>query len=368
MAPLTVVQLLPALNSGGVERGTLEVAAELVKRGHRAIVISEGGSWVEPLKASGAHHIPWPIGKKSFAALRWIPRLRQFYQAQGVDIIHARSRLPAWLGYAAWRTLPANNRPRFITTAHGLYSPGRYSAIMGAGEKVIAVSETVKTHLMQHWHLPESRLQVIYRGIEPQQYPYGYQPSPAWQMQWYQAYPQVAQKIVMTLPGRLTRRKGHADFLTLIQTLKNHGLDTVWGIIAGGADLKHQAYQQELQREIHQRQLPVIITGERQDIKEIMASSRLVFSLSTQPESFGRTVLEALSLGVPVIGYAQGGVAEILAALYPQGAIPVGDIAALAQRVRAFLQHPAPPVPQTHPFTLQKMLAQTMALYERLAA
>ena len=101
--PLTVCQLLPALHGGGVEQGTLEVAAALVEAGHRSLVISAGGRLLPALLDSGAQHVNWPIGRKSPFTLRYVARLRRLLVAEGVDILHARSRLPAWIGWLAWR-------------------------------------------------------------------------------------------------------------------------------------------------------------------------------------------------------------------------------------------------------------------------
>ena len=122
---LTVVQLLPALHSGGVERSTLEIAQALVAAGHRAIVVSAGGRLVQPLLDSGAEHLTLDIGRKSLLTLRHVVALRRLFADTGADIVHARSRLPAWLGWHALRGLPQARRPRWVTTMHGLNSPGR---------------------------------------------------------------------------------------------------------------------------------------------------------------------------------------------------------------------------------------------------
>lgn len=140
----TVLQILPELDCGGVERGTLDVAAELVRRGHRSIVVSGPGRLVPQLIAEGSEHINLPVGKKSIFSARLIPMLRKLFLEQQIDIIHARSRLPAWLAYLAWKKLDPLNRPAFITTVHGPYSVNRYSKIMTRGERVIAISEYIK--------------------------------------------------------------------------------------------------------------------------------------------------------------------------------------------------------------------------------
>lgn len=363
MGCLSVAQVLPALQGGGVERGTLEVARALVERGHRSVVISAGGGLVPELMAAGSEHLAWPLGVKSPWSLRWIRPLRRWLAAQHIDILHVRSRLPAWIGWLAWCGMDPATRPRFITTVHGLYSVSRYSAIMTQGERVIAVSETVRSYLQRHYpHLPAERIQVIPRGVEPTDFPYGYRPCSAWLAEWRRAYPQLQAGPVLTLPGRLSRLKGHEDFIELIARLRTDH-PTVHGLIVGG--LESRRYAAELRASVQSRGLTdcVFFAGHRTDMRDIYAISTLVVSLSTRPESFGRTVLEALSLGTPVVGYAHGGVAEILERIYPVGCVPVGDRETLTARVVDLLAAP-PPVPMEPAFPLQRMLEQTLALYE----
>ena len=365
MVRLSVAQLLPALDGGGVERGTLEVARELARRGHRSVVVSAGGRLVPELLGEGSEHLAWPLGVKSPLTLRWVRPLRRWLAEQRIDILHARSRLPAWVGWLAWRSMDPATRPRFVTTVHGLYSPSRYSAIMTRGERVIAVSETVRAYLQRHYPgLPAERIQVIQRGVDPAAFPYGYRPSPDWLADWRRHYPQLRDAPVLTLPGRLSRLKGHEDFIELITRLRARGLPA-YGLIVGGAEPRRQRYAAGLREKARARGLSdvVLFTGYRADMREIYAISTLVLSLSAQPESFGRTVLEALSLGTPVVGYQHGGVGEILARLYPAGLTPVGDLEALTRRVTALLAA-APPVPSEPVFPLRRMLDETLALYE----
>ncbi len=364
---LTVLQILPALESGGVERGTLEVAAELVRRGHRSMVISAGGRMVPELLAAGAQHIAWPIGKKSLLTLLLIPRLRRLLIEERVDILHARSRLPAWIAYLAWRGMDSVTRPHFVTTVHGLYSVNRYSAVMTRGERVIAVSETVRRYILQNYPRVEpDNIRLIYRGVDAREFPYGYRPGELWLRAWYERYPQLRDKFVITLPGRLTRLKGHADFIELMTRLRDYDI-AAHGLIVGGVDERRKAYAEEIMRLVRQRRLDnVTFTGQRADMREIYAVSDVVLSLSSQPESFGRTVLEALSVGRAVVGYNHGGVGEILEKVFPEGRVAVGDIAMAAQRVAEFITTP-PQVLLVQPYTLAKMLEYTLALYQDLA-
>jgi glycosyltransferase involved in cell wall biosynthesis len=365
---LTVLQLLPALESGGVERGTVEIAHALVERGHRALVMSAGGRLVAPLLASGAEHYTWPIGQKTFKTLLLVGRLRKFLLDQKVDIIHARSRVPAWIAFLAWRGMDPATRPRFVTTVHGLYGVNRYSSIMMQGERIIAVSNTIRDYILREY--PDTlpwRIQVVHRGVDDNAYPHGWKPDPAWQQAFFAQFPHAAGKLLLTLPGRITRLKGHEDFIELVARIKRRGLP-VHGLIVGGASASKQRYLHKLRYRVRSMALEADIsfTGQRDDLKNILAISSLVLSLSTQPESFGRTTLEALRLGVPTAGYDHGGVGEILRAVYPAGLLPLDRFDETCQRLVHLLQHPEP-VPAGDFFPLQAMLDQTLALYEQLA-
>lgn len=364
---LTVLQILPNLDGGGVERGTLEVAAELVRKGHRSLVISGGGRMVDELLAGGSEHICWAVGRKSLAVLQYVRPLRKFIRDQRVDIIHLRSRLPAWIALLAWRGLPENQRPHWVSTVHGLHSVSRYSAIVTRGERVIAVSEAVRDYILENYpNTPEDRIRVIHRGVDRNAFPVGYQPSGTWLESWAKQYPLLSDKKLLTLAGRLTRLKGHHAFVDLIFELKKQGLP-VHGLVVGGEDPRRKAYAAEIREKVSQLGLvaDITFTGHRTDMREIYAISDLVFSLSSKPESFGRTVVEALSLGTPVVGYDHGGVSEILRRIYPQGAVPVDDQCRLLAVTAGLLKNPRS-VADFVDFTRQEMLDKTLAVYQEL--
>ena len=365
---LTVLQLLPALESGGVERGTLEIAHALVERGHRALVMSAGGRLVPALIETGAEHFAWPIGVKSFRTLLLVGKLRRFLAEQKIDILHARSRVPAWIAYLAWRGMNPATRPRFVTTVHGMYGVNRYSRIMTRGEAVIAVSDTVREYILHNYpDTPPERIRVIHRGVDGQAYPHGWKPDAAWQSTFFAQFPNAAGKLIVTLPGRITRLKGHEAFIEIIARLKRRGL-SVHGLIAGGASASKKRYLQKLRYRVRSLGLEndISFTGQRDDLKNILAISNLVLSLSTQPESFGRTTLEALRLGVPTAGCDHGGVGEILRTIYPDGLLPLDRLHEACTHIAQLLQH-SEPVPTGDFFPLQAMLGQTVALYEQLA-
>jgi glycosyltransferase involved in cell wall biosynthesis len=364
--------MLPALESGGVERGTLEVGRELVRQGHRSLVISTGGRLVSQLETEGSEHIHWSVSKRSYLlALRYVWRLRDLLRTERVDIVHVRSRHPAWVAWLAWRGMSPNERPRFVTTAHGLYSVNWYSAVMARGEQVIAISQTVRDYLLDNYSrvVSPERIEVIFRGVDPALYHPEFRPSAEWLDRWRTEFPQLEGRPLVTLPGRLTRLKGHGDFLEIIDRLRRDVPD-VAGLIVGGADPRRRGYEFELRREVERRGLAehVTFTGHRSDLREVLSISRAAMSLSANPpEAFGRTVVEALSLGTPVVGYDHAGAGEILHALFPAGAVPPGHIAAAAERVAAWLRQTRPPIGINEVFTERRMIDQTLALYRRVA-
>lgn len=365
--PLTVVQTLPSLYSGGVERGTLEIARALVAAGHRSIVISHGGPLVEQLQREGSEHIALPVHRKSLASLFQIRPLRRLLADLKPDILHARSRIPAWIAWLALRKMDPATRPRFVTTVHGMYSVSPYSAIMTQGEVVIAVSETVRDYILGNYpRCDASRIRVIHRGVDPEEFPFRHQPSPDWLTRWHEEFPQLAGKQVICLPGRITRLKGHETFMTLVAALKAQGLP-VHGLIVGGVEEKKRPYLDELKARVARLGLDgdISFTGLRRDIREVFTQCQVVLSLSTQPETFGRTVLEALSLGVPVVGWDQGGVGEILRACHPAGLVPMGDTAGLEKAVNEALAA-GPRQTPVERFRLADMCAETLKVYEEI--
>lgn len=370
MRRLTVVQLLPALESGGVERSTLEIADALVRAGHRAVVVSAGGRLEPALRATGAEHVTVDIGRKSLLTLRHVLALRRLFAELKADIVHARSRLPAWLGLWAVRGLPAASRPRFVTTMHGLNSPGRYSAVMTYGERVVCVSDTVRRYLLQHYpHTDPGKLVVIPRGIEPAQFPRAPHPDAGARAWAAMQHPALAgEGPLLLLPGRGTRLKGHREALTLLGNLREAGIDArLW--MPGTRERGREPYVAELEADAQRGGFAdaLAITPPTAAIARAYAAIDVVLQLSRKPEAFGRTVIESLSVGRPVVGWAQGGVGELLGELQPSGAVPAFDEARLFETVTAMLAHPPSPLATMDAYTLRAMQDATLALYDELA-
>jgi glycosyltransferase involved in cell wall biosynthesis len=363
---LTVVQLIPALHSGGAERSALEIAQALVQAGHRSVVISAGGRLVEQLLAEGSEHITLDLGRKSLRTLTRFGALRRVLRELKPDIVHARSRLPAWMGW--WAMKGMTPQPHFVTTVHGLNSPGRYSAILLRGERVVAVSQNLRDYVLSHYRwLEPGRVRVIPRGIDPVAFPYGHRPDDAWTKAFFAEFPALTGAPLLTLPGRGTRLKGHHDAIELLADLKRRGIEArllLLGVIEPG----REAYVAELRELIRLRGVTsqVVLTPPRADVRDIYAVSALILQLSNKPESFGRTVIEALSLCRPVLGYAHGGVGELLAELYPAGRVPPGDRERLVERAAELLRV-APPISPLQSYRLVDMQQATLALYDEVA-
>ena len=370
MRRLVVVQLLPALASGGVERSTLEIAEALVRAGHRAIVVSAGGRLLPALEKIGGEHIALDIGRKSPLTLRHVGALRVLFARERVDIVHARSRLPAWLGWLALRGIEISQRPAFVTTVHGLNSPSRYSAIMTRGDCVICVSATVRDYVLRHYpRTNPGTLRVIPPGIDPSAFPHVAGSDAVARANVASQYPALAgHGPLLMLPGRGTRLKGHADALTLLAALRRDGIDArVW--MPGTRDAGRERYVARLEQQAVALGIfeALAITPPTARIAEAYAASDLVLQLSRKPEAFGRTVIEALSVGRPVLGWAHAGVGELLGELQPHGAVSPFDADALVLAAQALLAQPPAP-PATMPYTLHAMQDATLAVYDELVS
>jgi len=338
-----------------------------VQAGHRSVVISAGGRLTPQLVAAGSEHLTLPIGRKSLGALASVGALRRTLRTINPDIVHARSRVPAWLGW--WALKGMRPRPHFVTTVHGLNSPGWYSSIMLRGERVIVVSQTVRDYVLSHYRwLDPSRVRVIPRGIDPAAFPYGYRPDEAWRKAFLAGYPELAGAPLLTLAARGTRLKGHHDAIGLVADLKKRGIEARL-LLLGVVEPGREAYVAELRELIRRRGVTsqVALSPPRDDIRDVYAVSALVLQLSNKPESFGRTVVEALSLCRPVLGYAHGGVGELMAELYPAGRVPLGDHERLVERAAELLRV-APPIAPLHSYRLVDMQGATLALYAELTA
>ena len=359
-----VVQALVSLGIGGSELVAVETTEFLRAAGHRVTVLAANGPLLNRVNAAGADFLDWPIGRKRLGTLRYIRQLRSWLLENQADIVHVHSRLPAWICYLALRKLPADKRPVFITSMHGQYSVSSYSAIMARGDFVIAVSNHIRDYTLKNYLPPDSpQLHTIYGGTSRVEFPYGYQPSDDWRQKTIEEFPELRNKRILLLPGRLSRYKGHATFIELLATLQSE-FDDIHAVILGRAK-PGSRYINELEGLAQRHGVTDKLTfcGVRTDVQDWMTASCMVFNLcSDPPEAFGRTVPEALSMGVPVIAWDHGGVQEILERMFPAGAVKPDSLPALVQKTRDFLQQ-APIVENSDAFSLQSSMDQTMNLY-----
>ena len=363
---MKVMHLLPSLQSGGVEQVVLELCQGLCARGVETVVVSGGGAMVEAVEAAGARHITLPIGRKSLFTFGMVPRLARLIRAERPDVLHLHSRVPAWVGLLAAKLVGKAARPRVVTTFHGFHSVNFYSGVMAKGDRVIAVSECMKRHILENYPAtPEERIVVIPNSVDTSQNYAGYEPTPEWWEKWRAEFPELQGKFTLCLPGRITRIKGAAHLIPLLLDLRNGGLPA-HAVIVGETKKGKEAFRAELQEAFALAGLAdaVTWTGHRRDLRDILCACDVTLSLTLIPESFGKTTLDALALGRPVAGYEHGGVGEQLDVFLPEGKVPVGDTAAMADLLTEWYVHaPTPLSPVPAPYRREDMLNAHLEVY-----
>lgn len=362
---MRIVQLLPELREGGVERGVVELSRELVSRGHESVVISRGGPLAATIEADGGTHIPFEVCSKNplTVPLRMV-QLRDILRRVRPDILHARSRVPAWLAVLANWTL----RIPFVTTVHGFNSVSPYSRVMTFGNRVICVSGAIREYILRHYAVAPEKCVVIPRGVDLQLF------DPATVDQAFMAEFSsrfgLEGRFVVSSVGRITQLKDYETFIRAIALLKDDQPGVV-GLIVGGVRDDKQGYFASLQGLVASLgvQEQIVFTGSQAKVAEIYALSDLVVSSSKKPESFGRAAAEALAMNVPVVATAHGGVLDIVREgetgyLFPPGDAPA--LAAAIARCRTLPRGGLRDFVAAH-FTLERMVDQTLQVYCSLA-
>ncbi|MBW4936468.1 glycosyltransferase family 4 protein [Marinobacter sp. F4206] len=362
---MRILQALPALYSGGVERGTVEFASDLVKRGHESFVVSKGGPMAEQLRGQGSTHIFMPIHRKSPASFAQILPMRKLLLELKPDIVHVRSRMPAWIIHLALKSIPTDQRPAVVSTFHGMYSVTPYSAIMTRADHLIAVSQCVRDYILENYPVPEGKLTVIQRGVDLNAF-WQRELSPQWLQRWFRQYPQLADQKIIMMPGRISRWKGQMDFLAMMAKLVRHRPDC-HGIIVGGAEPGKERFLEQLEKERARLDLTdkVSFLGQRNDMTTLYLLADVVCHMSTKPEPFGRTVTEALASGTPVVGYNRGGAAETLQACFRAGLVTPDNTNEFAETVLRLLDTEAPIIDIPYRFQLEAQTESTLQVYEQ---
>ena len=313
----TNLQILPSLSIGGVERGTVDIARALVESGWRALVASAGGPMVRELERCGAEHITLPLNSKDpLFIFRNTHRLIHLIRSHKVDIIHARSRAPAW---SAKHAASAAKIP-LITTFHGVYGHGpfgikkHYNRIMTKGEIVIAVSEFIRAHIMKNYDVPTERIRVIHRGVDLNIFDQSLvTPTRLIQLTSKWRLPENAP--VIMLPGRFTAIKGHillVDALAELARRKNESLEIRCLMV--GKNQGHTSYCNRILDHAAARNVSdnVHIINDCNDMPAAYMVTDVVVSATTRPEAFGRIMAEAQSMGRPVVASSHGPSDEII--------------------------------------------------------
>jgi glycosyltransferase involved in cell wall biosynthesis len=336
--PPALLQVLPALRSGGVERGTLEIAEAQIAAGFRAIVASAGGEMVPALEALGAKHITLPLTAKApYALWRNAGALAALVRAEGVALIHARSRAPAWSALMAARRagLP------FVTTYHGAYNEGFlgkrvYNSVMARGDRVIAISHFIADLIRARHGVEESRLRVIPRGVDPRRFDPALV-SPERLAALRSAWGLPEGRPIIMLPARVTRWKGQMVLVEAMAKLPGDAL----ALLVGDAT-ERPAFQAELQARITSLGLQerVRLVGHATDMPAALMLADVVVHASTDAEAFGRTVIEAQAMARPVIASDLGAPRETVAEGVTGWRTPPGDAAALADAISKALALP----------------------------
>lgn len=360
---MKIVQLLPELNEGGVERGTMELSRELVKLGHESIVISAGGKLQEQIEKDGGKHITFDVcSKNPFTVISRMIKLRNILKELNPGILHARSRVPAWLTYLANKKLQLP----FVTTVHGFNSVSPYSAIMAKGDRVICVSGSIKTYIQKHYQTEDEKITVIPRGIDLVKF--NPQKADSEFIRLFKEEYSLKDKFIVTSVGRITQLKDLETFITAISVLKKDNIN-VLGLIVGGVREDKQMYFESLKDLVKELGVEedIIFTGSQNKVAEIYTLSNVVVSSSKKPESFGRSVAEALALNTPVVATGHGGVLDIIVEGENGFFYSVGDVEDLASKIlnsRA-LKFDGYNYISNH-FSLENMVQKTLEVYERV--
>lgn len=295
---MNVLQILPELNVGGVETGTLDLAKYLVRLGHKVVVISQGGQLVKDLKESGGEHYQLPVHSKSlFSIIRLIPKVAEIIRKEEIDIVHARSRVPAWIAFFACR----KTKRVFITTCHGYYKRHFLSRVMGWGKLVIAPSNVIARHMQDNFSVPYARLRLIPRSVDLEKFRFiapGEKKTPI---------------VNIGIIGRITPLKGHLYFLkAMAKVARVVPQLRIW--IVGDAPASKDAYKEELRVMVKRLGLGhcTSFLGTQKDVNAVLSNLNLLVFASVTPEAFGRVILEAQASGVPVVATRVGGVVDII--------------------------------------------------------
>ncbi|MCK4917647.1 MAG: glycosyltransferase [Candidatus Omnitrophica bacterium] len=300
---MKIMQILPKMNIGGIERGVIDLALFFKRKGiiHSEekienIVVSGGGRLVHQLESAGIKHYKLDVYKKSLTSLLLIPKLRKIIKEEKIDIVHARSRVPGWLSFFACR----NTNAHFITTAHGVYKNKIFSSVMGWGKYVICPSKVVARHMKNNFRVPDEKIIVINRWVDLNKFK-------------FTDYSERKESNNIVSIGRLSASKGYEHLIKAFKKIVRYNPYMKLKII-GSADKSKLKYFNYLKMLVRRYSLNynVEFIGFKEDVESVLENARILVAPSVIEESFGRVVVEAFACGVPVVATKVGGYEEII--------------------------------------------------------
>lgn len=360
---MRVVQLLPELNEGGVERGTVELNREFVKKGIESFVISAGGKLQNQIDIDGGKHIKFDVCSKNiFTVFSRVAKLKKILKDVNPDIIHVRSRVPAWLIFFANKSL----KIKVVSTVHGFNSVGFYSSIMQKADAVICVSNSIKEYIQKNYQTTENIITVIPRGIDLELFnPNNI--SNEFINNFKKEY-DLENKFIVSSVGRVTQLKDYETFIKAVFLVKKE-IPNIKALIVGGVRSDKEEYLNSLKKLIKELALEdnISFTGSQSKIAEIYALSDVVVSSSKKPESFGRAVAEAIAMNTPVIATNHGGVKDIIIENENGFFFEVGDEKMLANNILKSKELSFDGYNYiSNNFSLENMVDKTLEVYKKL--
>jgi glycosyltransferase involved in cell wall biosynthesis len=360
---MRIVQVIPELNEGGVERGVVELNREFVKKGIESFVISAGGKLENQINLDGGSHVKFDVCSKNiFTAFRRVKGLQKILKEIKPDIIHVRSRVPAWLVYFANKSL----KIKVVSTVHGFNSVGFYSSIMQKSDAVICVSNSIKEYIQKHYQTSEDKITVIPRGIDLELF----NPKNIDEIfiENFKKEFNLKDKFIVSSVGRVTQLKDYETFIKAILLVKKE-IPNIIGLIVGGVRSDKEDYLNSLKSLITELSLEenIIFTGSQSKIEQIYALSDVVISSSKKPESFGRAVAEAICMNKPVIATNHGGVKDIIIENINGFFFEVGNDKELANNILKSKKLSFDGYGYiSNNFSLENMVNRTIEVYKRL--
>ena len=305
---MNVLQILPELNIGGVERGTVDLARYLMANDHKAVVVSGGGRLVRELDIIGARHYRLPVGRKNiFTMISMIGKICETIRRENIDIVHARSRVPAWIAFFACRI---TKRP-FVTTAHGYYKNILTGSVMGWGRFVIAASGIIAKHMVKDFNVPYSKIRLIPRGVDLNQFMFK-DPKEKRDLK-QKSLPKVNGGFTVGVISRITPIKGHEYLIRAVSVLSRM-IPKLKLLIVGEPSPGKEGYKEELELLTRRLGLSGIVefVGWRGDIPEVLSQLDVLVLPTITQEAFGRVIIEAQACGVPVVATKVGGIVDLI--------------------------------------------------------